>query len=162
MKQISFVSFLSLIVFSLPLTAEERPLIVNADPQWHIDYKDQGIHFFTMTRPRGEEVLLMFSKWPAPGGEDQIPVFVKQMADGFMDKMNDNIIPLVSKDAYELETISGAEFSGQAAVFKTTVGTYQTMFMVSDGDGIWNGQFSGSKSMWSEAKAVLEKLQRTK
>jgi hypothetical protein len=34
------------------------------------------------------------------------------------------------------------------------------MFMVSDGDGIWNGQFSGSETMWVEAKIILENLKR--
>jgi hypothetical protein len=41
-------------------------------------------------------------------------------------------------------------------------GLYQTMFMLSDGDGIWNGQFSGSKERWTEAVQILKKLKRKK
>jgi hypothetical protein len=32
--------------------------------------------------------------------------------------------------------------------------------MVSDGDGIWNGQYSGSKEMWGEVKRLLGTMQR--
>ena len=59
-----------------------------------------------------------------------------------------------------MEEISGAEFYGQAAVFETRLGATQALFMVSDGDGLWSGQFMGTEPVWQEAKVVLGSLRR--
>lgn len=161
MKGIFILTLAIVFLNSVPVAvAEEWPLKIDAEPEWKVEYTGDGIQFFTLTRPEGEQVLLMFSKWPAPGGKDQIPAFIKQMADSFLLKVKRNEVHLVSKDGYQVEKIAGDEFSGQAAIFKTNYGIYQTIFMVSDGDGIWNGQFSGSKTMWVKTNAILKKLQR--
>jgi hypothetical protein len=139
---------------------EEWPLRIDAEPEWKVECTGDGIQFFMLTRSEGEQAPLMFSRWPAPGGKDQIPALIKQMADSFLLKVKRNEVPLVSKDGYQVEKIAGDEFSGQAAIFKINYGIYQTIFIVSDGDGICNGQFSGSKTMWLKAKAILKKPQR--
>jgi hypothetical protein len=64
------------------------------------------------------------------------------------------------KKGYDIEDLMGIEYSGQAAVFEMWDGTVQTIFMISDDDGIWNGQFGGSRTMWEKAKKVLGTLAR--
>jgi len=160
MKVITLIVLSITILISQLVAADQWPLVVTAEPEWSIEYTDDGVHFFTLTRPEGENVLLMFSKWPASGGKEQIPGLIKRMADGFLDKEKNKVMSFIFKNEYEVEKLEGDEFSGEAAIFKGRFELFQTMFMVSDGDGIWNGQFSGSETMWVEAKIILENLRR--
>jgi len=155
--------FLS-IIFSALITssalASEGPLKVAVDERWSLDYKGDGVQFYSLTRTKNESALLMFSKWPAPGNRDQIPVYLNQMAEGFLKEAKRNEEFSLDSDSYEKEKIEGIEFSGEAVVFTVQGGLYQTMFMLSNGDGIWNGQFSGSKERWKEAVEILKQLKR--
>ena len=139
---------------------EKWPLVINADSAWQIEYRGNGIHFFNLTRPEGENVFFTFSKWPAPGGREQIPVFLRQIANSLAQEGETKLIPFVADEGYSLEKIIGDSFSGEAAIFRNWDGTLLVIFMVSDGDGIWKGQYSGSKTTWEKAKIVLQNLQR--
>jgi len=146
---------------SIILHAEKSwPLQIQADDDWNIEYENQGVQFFTITRPEGENVLLMFSRWPAPGGKEQIPTYIKQMAEGFLTEMEKQEELKSVQKAYKIVKINGVEFSGEAAVFQIEGGMLQTMFMVSDGDGIWNGQYTGSPEIWEKAKVILMNLKK--
>jgi hypothetical protein len=94
---------------------DEWPLVINADPAWQIQYKGDGIHFFSLTRPAGENVYFTFSKWPAPGGREQVSLLLKGIADRFAESQSTRLIPFAAPDSYELETIDGDDFSGEAA-----------------------------------------------
>ncbi len=142
------------------LMAEDQPLVIDAPPQWQVDYTNDKVHFYNLSRPDGENVYFIFSKWPTGGGRDQVAALVKNIADGYSVKASKGLLSLITDSEYTMEEISGAEFSGQAAVFKTRLGATQALFMVSDGDGLWSGQFMGSKPVWQEAKVVLGSLQR--
>jgi hypothetical protein len=139
---------------------DEWPLVINADPAWQIQYQGDGIHFFSLTRPAGENVFFTFSKWPAPGGREQVSLLLKGVADGFAESQSTRLIPFAAPDSYELETIDGDDFSGEAAVFKHWDRSLLVLFMISDGDGIWDGQYSGSRQTWQRAKRVLQGLGR--
>lgn len=139
---------------------EAMPLKIDAGEKWKVDYKGDGIQFFTITRPGGEHVLLMFSRWPVPGGKEQITPMIKQMADAFLaEAAKQEELKTIRKD-YKVEKIEGVQYSGEAAVFETEDGMRQTLFMISNGDGIWNGQFTGSGPMWDEAKELLKKIKK--
>lgn len=140
--------------------AEEWPLRFDAGPEWQIEYRGDGVDFFTLSRPKGENVFFVVSRWPSPGGREQIAQYIDKMARGLQEKSSGRATSLLMKGGYEIEEITGSEYSGQAAVFAMWDGTLQAMFMVSDGDGIWNGQFSGSRTLWREAKRVLGQLAR--
>ncbi|HSH93579.1 MAG TPA: hypothetical protein VK968_05500, partial [Roseimicrobium sp.] len=116
----------------------KQALRVQASANWAVEYKgDQGVEFYTVTRKEGETALLMFSRWPVPGNKDQIPGLIDSMAKGFMTKAKENKLKLETTH-YKIEKLQGDFYSGQFVVFKTQGGLVQTMFMISDGDGIWN------------------------
>lgn len=141
--------------------AEEAklPLIVDVPPQWTVEFKgDKGIQFFTVTRTEAEPALLMFSRWPAPGNKDQIPNLVDSLGKRFLEHAKANPKIKLESEDYITGEIKGTVFSGKYASFTIFNGLLQTMFMISDGDGIWNGQFTGSKERWAEALEILRKL----
>ena len=83
------------------------------------------------------------------------------MAEGFLKESKKSADLGLEKEEFTKEKIKGIEFSGEAAIFTIQGGLlYQTMFMLSDGDGIWSGQFTGSKERWAEALKILKQLKR--
>ena len=82
------------------------------------------------------------------------------MADGFLAEVAKQKELKGVKKNYKFEKIEGVEYSGEAAVFEIEEGLRQTMFMISNGDGIWKGQFTGSAKVWEEAKVILKKLKK--
>ncbi len=145
------------------LRAEDiaQALIVEAPEPWEVKYKGKkNLQFYTVTRRDGAKHVLMFSKWPAAGNIDQIPDLVKQLAERFLATAEKNEkIKLKSKE-YEIEKITGDEFSGSFVSFSQEDGSVQTLFMIGDKEGIWNGQFSGSPENWTEAVTVLQTLKK--
>ena len=77
-----------------------------------------------------------------------------------MQEARTKLIPYVAKEGYSLERMVGDHFSGEAAIFKTWGGSLLVIFMISDGDGIWEGQYSGSETIWKKAKSILQNLRR--
>ena len=102
----------------------------------------------------------MFSRWPVPGNKDQIPELVESISKGFLKKAKANPNIKLSSEEYKIEKIEGVEFSGEYSSFTISNGHLQTIFMLSNGDGIWNGQFTGSKEGWNESLEILRKLRK--
>jgi len=46
--------------------------------------------------------------------------------------------------------------------FEIDGGLIQTMFMIGNTEGIWNGQFTGTKERWAEALSILKKLKENR
>jgi hypothetical protein len=148
---------------ALPLLAEEakQALIVEAPATWKVEFKgDKGMQFCTVTRKEGDTALLMFSRWPAPGNVNQIPEQIEAMAKGFVGMAKDNKDIKLKTDQYKIEEIAGDTFSGSFVQFEIEGGVTQTMFMIGDAEGIWNGQFTGKIERWAEALAILKKLKK--
>jgi len=143
----------------------EGPLAVSTGQAWEVEYIDEGVDFYVVTREEKrdallEQSLLMFSRWPPPGGSEKIPLVVDQIAKSFIEasKANEEI-SLDSEEPQKIK-IEGQEFSGEAVVFLLEGSIYQTMFMISDGHGLWNGQFTGTAQHWTEALEILKHLKR--
>ena len=148
---------------TLPLPAEavKQALIVEAPATWKVEFKgDKGIQFYTVTRKEGETALLMFSRWPAPGNVKQIPEQIEAMAKGFVGLAKDNKDIKLKTEKYKVEEIAGDTFSGSFVQFEIEGGVTQTMFMIGDAEGIWSGQFTGTKEQWAEALSILKKLKK--
>lgn len=148
---------------ALPLLAEEakQTLIVEAPATWKVEFKgDKGMQFYTVTRIDGDIALLMFSRWLAPGNVKQIPVQIEAMAQGFVGIAKDNKDIKLKTDKYKIEEIAGETFSGSFVQFEIEGGVTQTMFMIGDAEGIWNGQFTGTKERWAEALSILKNLKK--
>jgi hypothetical protein len=163
MKITVIITALILGVATLGKADEEKlPLMVDAPQEWSVDFKgDKGIQFFAIKRTEGEAGLLMFSLWPVPGNKDQIPQLVKSLAKTFLEQAKANPKITLENDGYKSEKIEGVEFSGEYVSFAISNGMLQTMFMISNGDGIWSGQFTGSMQGWSEALEILKKLKKS-
>lgn len=106
----------------------------------------------------------MLSKWPAPGGADSIPVFIQSMVDQFVKTSNSQQNYKLSSDDIEIKDIDGEYFDGKIAVFEIKIEgsepMVQTMYMVSDGKEIWNGQFTGPKSLLNESIDIIKTISR--
>jgi hypothetical protein len=147
----------------IPSTAEEgkQALIVNAPATWKVEFKgDKGLQFYTVTRKEGDTALLMFSRSPVPGNVNQIPEQVEMLAKGFAAQAKDQRDFKLKTTKYKIEEIAGDAFSGRFVEFEIEGGIYQTMFMIGDDEGIWNGQFTGTKERWAEALSILKKLKK--
>ena len=118
------------------------------------------MQFYTVTRKEGDTALLMFSRWPAPGNVNQIPEQIEGMAKGFVGMTKGNKDIKLKTDQYKIEEIAGDTFSGSFVQFEIEGGVTQTMFMIGDAEGIWNGQFTGTKERWVEALSILKKLKK--
>ena len=148
---------------ALPLLAEEakQALIVEAPTTWRVEFKgDKGMQFYTVTRKEGDTALLMFSRSPVPGNVKQIPEQIEAMAKGFVGLAKGNKEIKLKTDKYKIEEIAGDKFSGSFVQFEIEGVITLTMFMIGDAEGIWNGQFTGTKERWAEAIAILKKLKK--
>lgn len=148
---------------ALPLLAEEaqQALIVEAPATWKVKFKgDKGMQFYTVTRTEGDMALLMFSRSPGSGNVNQIPEQIESLAKGFAGMAKDSKNFKLKTDKYMVEEIVGDTFSGRFVQFEIEGGVTQTMFMIGDTEGIWNGQFTGTKERWAEALAILKSLKK--
>jgi hypothetical protein len=162
MKTILAATFLiSSSVLPLIAQGEKQALIVEVPATWKVEFKgDKGMQFYTVTRKEGDTALLMFSRWPAPGNVNQIPKQIEAMAKGFAEQAKDSKEFKLKTDKYKIEEIAGDTFSGSFVQFEIDGGVTQTMFMIGDAEGIWNGQFTGTKERWAEAVSILKKLKK--
>lgn len=162
MKSKIVATILSLLSFT-PLIAENLPqaLIVKTPETWKVEHQgDNGIEFYTVTRKEGDTALLMFSRWPVAGNINQIPEQIEKLAKGFVAQAKGNKELKLKTTKYEVEKIEGDTFSGNFVRFEIEGGFTQTMFMIGDDQGIWNGQFTGTKERWTEALSILKKLKK--
>lgn len=136
------------------------PILVDVPEGWTVDYKGkQGIPLYTIESGDGEMRLLAFSRWPASDDPTQIPRLMKVLADGFVSQSVDREDLRLESPEYDVETFEGEEFEGQYVVFKVPDET-QVLFVMSAGEGIWNGHFAGSPEAWPAVLEVLKKLKQ--
>lgn len=146
-----------------PVAEEVKPpILVDAPEGWKVDYKGkQGIPLYVISSKDGNMRFLVFSRWPATDDPGEIPRLMTVLADGFVAQSVDREDLRLESHDYKVETLDGEEFKGQYVAFKVPAET-QTLFAISDGDGIWNGQFAGAADAWPLALEVLKKLRRNK
>jgi hypothetical protein len=153
-----------LLLLGLPAYADPNagPLVITPQsPDWNVKYKkDAGGESYTIVPPAGQNIVLTFSRWPAPGNADQMPGFLNTMATKFADLAQHNPkIQLESPDFTKGEFI-GFPFSGNFVEFTIKGGMKQVLFMFSEGTGIWNGQYIGPDDGWYQAMEVLKGIKK--
>lgn len=141
---------------------ETDPLLFETPSGWTVTYQNPGgaeIYTFNHKDPFPMKVL-MLSRWPAGGGNDQIPGYMETLAQSFLSQVEEMKIIQLKTTQYAVKEIAGDTYSGQYVgfVMDLPVDTpqVQTMFMISDGNGIWNGQFTGPIENWKEILAMLK------
>jgi hypothetical protein len=154
----------ALLLLGLPAFADANtgPLVITPQsPDWNVKYKkDDSGGTYTLVPPAGQNVVLTFSRWPAPGNADQMPGFLNTMAEKFADLAQHNPkIQLESSNFTKGEFI-GFPFSGNYVEFTIKGGLKQVLFMFSEGTGIWNGQYIGPDDGWYQAMEVLKGIKK--
>ena len=82
------------------------------------------------------------------------------MAKKFAERAKDNKGLKLNGKEYTIKEIAGDTFSGSFVQFEIEGGFTQTMFLLGDAEGIWNGQFRGTKEQWAEARSLFKKLKK--
>jgi hypothetical protein len=154
-----------LILLGLPARADSTtgPLVVTPpSSDWSVQYKkDTNGEVYTLVCPPGQNILLTFSRWPAPGDADQIPGFLETMAKKFAELAQRNPKIKLESTAYTSGEFIGYPFSGKYVEFTIKGGLKQVLFMFSEGNGIWNGQYIGPADGWLDAMEVLKGIKKS-
>jgi len=145
-------------------TEKTPPLEIKASLECKIEFaNNQGVDFFTLnlSQKDGSDGQMTISRWPVPGGVEQIASSIKLMADSFIETAKGNPNLKLKENKVKIEKLKGVEVEGEAAIFELKLEIFQTMFMFNDGAQTWNGQFTGSKGGWEKAKKLLEQIIKT-
>ncbi|MBT5915566.1 MAG: hypothetical protein HOH60_04360 [Opitutae bacterium] len=124
-----------------------------------------GVHFYSIKWKRGNEMtsVFMISQWPVDMSSSEMAPSVQKIAENTFAATKANGKSKIEDDAkIQYSEISEEFVSGNVAYFEhTSERGYQrilSIHMVSDGDVIWNGQFSGSKELFKEAMNIFKTM----
>ena len=124
-----------------------------------------GVHFYYIKWKRKNEMtsVFMISKWPVDMSTSEMASTVKEIIEDTFAATKANGKSKIEDDAkIQYSEISEEFVSGNVAYFEhTRERGYQrilSIHMVSDGDVIWNGQFSGSKELFKEAMNIFKTM----
>ena len=124
-----------------------------------------GVHFYFIKWKLKNEMTSVFSisKWPVEMPTSEMAPSVQKIAEDTFAETKANGKSKIEKDArIQYSEISEEFVSGNVAYFEhTSERGYQrilSVHMVSDGDVIWNGQFSGSKELFKEAMNIFKPM----
>ena len=111
--------------------------------------------------------VFMISKWPNEMSTSEMPSTVQKIIEGTFASVKATGGSLIEENAkVQYEEISGEFVSGNVAYFEHTSKRgnrrVQSVHMVSDGDVIWNGQFSGSKELFQVAMGIFKTMEPQK
>lgn len=166
MKKLFSLSLISLACTALAEnTGDTGPLVVETPPGWTVTYQEAGatrIYTFNHSEPLPMKVLLM-SEWPAGGNKESIPALMDTLATGFLNQAKQSQIPLKTQN-YTIKNIAGPAYSGQYVGFildlPEDTPQVQTLFMIGDDNGLWNGQYTGPLDEWKQVLKMLGTLQK--
>ena len=128
-----------------------------------------GVHFYSIKWKRKNEMpsVFMISKWPNEMSTSEMPSTVQKIIEGTFESVKKSDGSVIEEDAkIQYEEISEKFLSGNVAYFEHTSKRgnrrVQSVHIVSDGDVIWNGQFSGSKELFKEAMDIFKTMEPPK
>ena len=133
-------------------------------------FKDEvmknGVHFYSIKWKLKNEMtsVFMISKWPNEMSASEMPSTVQKIIKGTFESVKKSDGSVIEEDAkIQYEGISEKFVSGNVAYFEHTSKRgnrrVQSVHMVSDGDVIWNGQFSGSKELFQQAMNIFKTME---
>ena len=124
------------------------------------------VHFYSIKWKRKNEMpsVFMISKWPNEMSTSEMPSTVQKIIEGTFASVKAMGGSLIEENAkVQYEEISEEFVSGNVAYFEHTSKRgnrrVQSVHMVSDGDVIWNGQFSGSEELFQEAMNIFKTME---
>ena len=133
-------------------------------------FKDEvmknGVHFYSITWKLKNEMTSVFSisKWPNEMSTSEMASSVKEIIeDTFAVTKAQGKSKIEDDTKIQYSEISEEFVSGNVAYFEhTSERGYQrilSVHMVSDGDVIWQGLFSGSKELFKEAMNIFKTME---
>ena len=74
------------------INAEETPpLKIEAGEEWKVEFtNEEGVNFFTINQKVGGDGQMMISRWPVPGGVEQIASSMQLMVNSFIEVAKEN------------------------------------------------------------------------
>ena len=127
---------------------------------------ENGVHFYSIKWKRKNEMpsVFMISKWPNEMSTSEMPSTVQKIIEGTFASIKASGGSLIEENAkVQYAEISEKFVSGNVAYFEHTSKRgnrrVQSVHMVSDGDVIWNGQFSGSEELFQEAMNIFKTME---
>ena len=133
-------------------------------------FKDEvmknGVHFYSIKWKLKNEMTSVFSisKWPKEMSTSEMAPSVKEIIENTFAVTKAQGKSKIEDDAeIQYSEISEEFVSGNVAYFEhTSERGFQrilSVHMVSDGDVIWSGQFSGSKELFKEAMNIFKTME---
>ena len=133
-------------------------------------FKDEvmknGVHFYSIKWKLKNEMTSVFSisKWPVEMPNSEMAPSVKKIIENTLAVTKAQGKSKIEDDAkIQYKEISEEFVSGNVAYFEhTSERGYQrilSVHMVSDGDVIWQGLFSGSKELFKEAMNIFKTME---
>ena len=127
---------------------------------------ENGVHCYSIKWKRKNEMpsVFMISKWPNEMSASKMPSTVQKIIKRTFESVKKSDGSVIEEDAkIQYEEISEKFVFGNVAYFEATSKRgnrrVQSIHMVSDGDVIWNGQFSGSKELFKEAMNIFKTME---
>ena len=168
MKYLALSSLLFTLVSCFGNKNESGVLKINAPKGSTLkdEVMKNGVHFYSIKWKRKNEMtsVFMISKWPNEMSASKMPSTVQKIIKGTFESVKKSDGSVIEEDAkIQYEEISEKFVSGNVAYFEHTSKRrnqrIQSVHMVSDGDVIWNGQFSGSEELFSESMKIFKTMQ---
>jgi hypothetical protein len=168
MKNLVLFSFIFTLISCFGNKNEFGVLKINAPggSTFKEEVMKNGVRFYSLKWKLKNEMtsVFMISKWPNEMSTSEMPSTVQKIAEDTFAETKANGKSKIEKDAkIQYSEISEEFVSGNVAYFEHTsergYQRIQSVHMVSDGDVIWNGQFSGSKELFEEAMNIFKTMQ---
>lgn len=148
-------------------TGNTGPLTFETPPGWTVSYQESGgarMYTFSHSEPLPMKVL-MLSAWPTDGSRESIPALMGTLAQGFLEGAKQSQVPLKT-ETYVTKDIAGSAYSGQYVGFVIDLPgdtpQVQTLFMIGDDQGLWNGQYTGPADEWKLILKMLSTIKNSK
>jgi hypothetical protein len=140
------------------------PLSLRSPTGWKIEHKKSGrLHSYSMAAQVPSGGILEFSEWPVPGQTEEIPTLVRQVVDIFLQEAKTSSEFTLASEEYRIERFTGEACQGSCATFQMggdATNTLLVIFMMSVGDKLWQGQFTGSLEAWNQAHTALKSARK--
>lgn len=145
--------------------AGKGPLAFKTPAGWKAEYQPNGgLDLYALTATNRHFCLLMFSRWPIPGGPEDIRPLVQRIAEGFQKNAQQFTNMTLASQTYRIQKFTGRKCQGDYVMFqfKAENGVeIQAMFAMNVDGSVWNGQFTGqSSNEWVQALTILKGVKK--
>ena len=157
-KLLTYIIFF-LSIFVYPSVCKSDGLLqMNVPSIWEMEYNEKGGSFFYAIINKGKENSLLTISNQPHAKYNELTQIKTEKIDFYMSKAeerlkNDPVIIGISR-----QKITGKYFSGQSVKMFHADGFILSLFVLSNGRVLLNGQFTGPKEKWVETLDIINSL----